>query len=182
MLFTVAGEGSRYALVPMSRTRILGTYLAVAGILQALLYFAMSVKAKQLDWLFYFDPRIGIFYFETAWQGANESVVPTILRWFTAAWILLLAGLLLGGRPLFKTYMVSEIILFLPSLMFFFLIIGANLNPAHGFSVGELLFPGLVALLFSVVPLILAFCSWRQLKTVPNSVGGSTKPLPLTAR
>ncbi len=65
--------------------------------------------------------------------------------------------MLLFGRPLVKTYIVSEIILSIPSVFFFLAIVWSNLSPAHGFSVGELLFPVLVMIAFSVVPLVLAF-------------------------
>ena len=144
----------------MTRYKILGTYLLVAGILQACLYLALSVSPS-LDWLFYFDPRIGIFFIESAWRGADETVVPSVLRWLTVGWILLLAALFLYGRPLIKTYVISEVVLLLPSVLFFIGIIFANLSPAHGFSVGELLFPVPVAIMFSAVPLGLAFWSRR---------------------
>jgi hypothetical protein len=145
----------------MRRKKILGAYLLVGGILQACLYLALSFSPK-LDWLFYFDPRIGIFFFESSWKGAEQTVTPSFLRWFTVGWILLLAVLFLSGRALIKTYIISEIVLLLPSILFFIGIVWANLSPAHGFSVGELLFPVLVTMIFSFVPLGLAFWSRRK--------------------
>ena len=65
--------------------------------------------------------------------------------------------MLLFGRQLVKTYIVSEIVLSIPNVFFFLAIVWANLSPAHGFSVGELLFPVVVMIAFSVVPLVLAF-------------------------
>jgi hypothetical protein len=138
------------------RTKTLGLYLILASLLQICLYLALSLSADKADWLFYFDPRLGIFFLESGVRGA-ELIIPGIFQWLSAIWILLLGLMLLFGRALVKTYIVSETILSIPSVFFFLAIVLANLSPAHGFSVGELLFPGLVMIAFSVIPLVLAF-------------------------
>jgi hypothetical protein len=138
------------------RTKTLGLYLLVGSILQLSLYLAMSLSTDKADWLFYFDPRIGIFFLEAGVRGA-ELVIPGIFQWLSAVWIFLLGLVMLFGRPAVKTYIVSELILSSPSVFFFLAIVWANLSPAHGFSVGELLFPVIVMIAFSVVPLVLAF-------------------------
>jgi hypothetical protein len=140
----------------LKRLKILGAYLITVCILQICVYLALSLSSEKYLWLFYFDPRIGLFFLESGLRGAEE-VTPGILRWLSAAWILVLGLFLFSGRPLIKTYIFSEIILLLPNLLFILAIIWANLSPAHGFSVGELFFPGLVMIAFSVVPLALAF-------------------------
>ena len=138
------------------RTKPLGLYLLVGSILQICLYLALSLSTDKADWLFYFDPRLGIFFLESGVRGA-ELIIPGLFQWLSAVWILLLGLMLLFGRPLVKTYIVSEIIFSVPSLFFFLAIAWANLSPAHGFSVGELLFPVIIMVAFSVVPLVLAF-------------------------
>jgi hypothetical protein len=138
------------------RTKTLGLYLLVVSILQICLYLAISLSSDKADWLFYFDPRLGIFFLESSLLGA-EQVTPGIFQWLSAVWILLLGLLLLFGRSLVKTYIVSEIILSAPGVFFFLAIVWANLSPAHGFSVTELIFPLFVLVTFSVIPLVLAF-------------------------
>jgi hypothetical protein len=138
------------------RTKTLGVYLLVGSILQLSLYLAMSLSTDKADWLFYFDPRIGIFFLESGVRGA-ELIIPGIFQWLSAVWIFLLGLMLLFGRPAVKTYIVSEVILSIPSVLFILAIVWANLSPAHGFSVGELLFRVIVTIAFSVVPLVLAF-------------------------
>jgi hypothetical protein len=149
---------NRYALpvMKLERAKILGVYLIAICSLQICLYLALSVAAEKYLWLFYFDPRIGVFFLETIIRG-SEQVVPGIFRWLSAVWILALGVFLFSGRPLIKTYVFSEIILFLPSLLFSLFIAAANLGPTHGFSVGELFIPILVMIVFSIIPLGLAF-------------------------
>ena len=48
--------------------------------------------------------------------------------------------MLLFGRPLLKTYIVSEFILSIPNVFFILAIVWSNLSPAHGFSAGELIY------------------------------------------
>ncbi|HEX8177234.1 MAG TPA: hypothetical protein VF543_19250 [Pyrinomonadaceae bacterium] len=142
----------------LKRTRILGVYVFVAGFLQLLIYIAMSTSPDKYEWLFYFDPRIGIFFFEIGIRG-SEPITPGIFRWLTAGWIFILGLILVLGRPIVKTYIVSELILMIPNVLFFLFIIWANLSPAHGFSIGELFIPALVMIVFSLIPLRLAFWS-----------------------
>jgi hypothetical protein len=69
---------------------------------------------------------------------------------------------LFSGRPLVKTYIASEIVFFIPTLFFTLLIAVVNMSPSHGFSAGELLFPILVLVIFSIVPLGLAvWLAWK---------------------
>jgi hypothetical protein len=134
-----AGDAGRYALLPMNRTRILGAYVVVAGLLHAVLYLLLSTSRNH-DWLFYFDPRIGTFFLETGWRGA-EQIVPGVVRWLTVGWLVMIGVLLFTGRTLIQAYIISEIILSLPNIFFFVVIVLANLSPAHWFSVGECSFP-----------------------------------------
>jgi hypothetical protein len=142
----------------LQRMKILGAYLLAIGFLQTCLYLAMSRWTYESDWLLYFDPRIGIFYLENLLRK-TEQIAPAFLRWLSAGWILLVGYLLLSGRAMVKTFIVSELILVLPNLCFFLYIIRANLSPSHGFSIGELSLPILVMVLFSFVPLWLAWWS-----------------------
>ena len=136
-------------------------YLLVASVLQICMYAVWSFSPEKLIAIFYFDPRIGLFYIESGIRGA-ELTAPGILQWLSGLWLLLISLLLLSGRPILKTYIISEIIVSIPTLFFFVVIVLANLSPAHGFSVGELFFPVLVMILFTIVPVILAFRIWRK--------------------
>lgn len=140
----------------LARVKFLGIYLIVICALQICLYLALSVGSEENLWLFYFDPRIGIFFFEAVLRGA-EQTAPGVLRWLSVVWILALGAFMLSGRPLIKTYIVSEIVLALPSLLFSLVIIAGNMSPAHGFSIGELFIPILIMIVFSIFPLGLAF-------------------------
>jgi hypothetical protein len=123
---------------------------------------ALSIS-RNCDWLCCFDARIGIGFFES-WVG-RAQMAPGILRWFTVAWILALGILLLTGRRLVKTYIVSEIVLSLPNILFFALIALLSLSSDPAYSIKQLLRPTIVMLIFSVVPLVLAFWSRRTVQT-----------------
>ena len=126
--------------------------------MQIAIYLALALSKGRADWLIYFDPRLGLFYFESGLRG-KEAVAPTLLRWLSAVWILALALFLLRGRRL-GTYIVSELVLSLPNVLFVATVLWANLSPAHGFSIAELLAPSMVMLVFSAVPMGIAV--WAQ--------------------
>jgi len=122
----------------------------------------MSISPERYQWLFYFNPRFGLYCVESVIKG--EPPPPGIFGWMSAAWVLALGLLLLSGRPLIKAYVISEVALSAPTLLFVFVVALANLSPAHGFPVGELFVPVCLMIIFSVVPLILAF--WARSKAV----------------
>jgi len=99
----------------------------------------MCASAERYGWLFYFDPRLGLFFVESGIRG--EQPPPGIFGWVSAAWVLALGLLLLTGRPLIRAYVISEVALSAPNLLFVFMVAWANMSPAHGFSVGELFVP-----------------------------------------
>lgn len=141
------------------RVKILGYFVLAVCVLQIAIYLALALSKGSADWLIYFDPRLGLFYFESGLRG-KEVVAPTLVRWLSALWIFGLALLLLSGRRLVRTYIVSELVLSLPNVLFVMAILWANLSPSHGFSIGELLVPLIVMLVVSAVPLGVAF--WAQ--------------------
>ena len=128
---------------------------------QICMYTAWSFSPEKLIAIFYFDPRIGLYFIESEIRG-TELTVPGILQWLSAIWLLLISLLLLSGRSILKTYIISEIIVLIPTLFFCALIVLANLSTTHGFSIGELFFPVLVMMLFTIVPVILAITIWRK--------------------
>lgn len=143
------------------RTTWLSLYLLMASLLQVGIYLAITFSPEKFIELFYFDPRIGLFFIESWIRGA-ELKAPGILQWLAAIWLMMISLLLFSGRAILKTYLISEIIASIPSLFFFVLIALANLSPAHGFSVGELFFPVLVMLVFTVIPAVSALMIWRK--------------------
>lgn len=143
------------------KAKWLSVYLLLASLLQICMYAVCSFSPEKLIAIAYFDPRIGLFFIESGIRGA-ELTIPGILQWLSAIWLLLISLLLLSGRSILKTYIISEIIVSIPNLFFVVVVVLANLSPAHGFSVGELFFPVVVMILFTSVPLILAFTMWRK--------------------
>lgn len=146
----------------IARTKVLGIILVVFSLLQIYLYFVLTFSSEHDLWLIYFDPRIGLFFLETVIRGA-EQVAPGVMRWLSSGWILALGIMMVARRPLVKTYIVSEILLFIPNIGFSLIVAAANLGATHGFSVGELFYPFLVMLVFSITPLSLAgWIMWRS--------------------
>jgi hypothetical protein len=80
----------------------------------------------------------------------------------------MLGGLMVFGHVWIKTYIVSEILLTLPNVLLAIGVILANMNPAHGFSVGELFVPALVMVPFTIIPLTLAFWSRKESSNVAS--------------
>lgn len=152
----------------MTCRKTLGIYLVVLALMQTALYIILAFSNK-LEWLFYFDPRIGITAFEEAiYLWGVEPNIPGIFGWISAGWLIIISIFFISGRPLIKTYIISELILAAPSLVFFSVIAFVNIRPSCGFSVGELIFPIPVFLVFSVLPLIIAFRCLREKKKLGN--------------
>ncbi len=149
-----------------NRVKILGWYVLAIAVLQIVIYATLSLSKGAADGLIYFDPRLGIFYFESGLRG-KEEVAPTLLRWVSALWLFGISICLLLGR-LVKVYVLSELALSFPNILFVLAIVWANLSPAHGFSMAELFFPLLVMIAFSIVPLGIAFWA-RRSKDEANS-------------
>jgi hypothetical protein len=151
-------------MINLKRVKILGAYVTVACALQICLYLAMLIPAERYERLFPFAVKqIALFYFD---PRLGLSVFVGIFSWVSAPWVLALGILLLSGRPLIRTYVISEVALSAPNLLFVIWVSSVNLSPAHGFSVGELSVPVCVMIIFSVVPLILAF--WARSKAVSS--------------
>lgn len=147
------------------RTKILGIYLIAICALQICLYFVIYfVAAKEDFWLLYFEPRVGTIVIIELFFRSTQQIVGGIFRAISVVWILALGLLMLSGRPLIKTYIVSEIFLALPSWIVFFIILvigGVGLSSANPETAAPFLkmvfIPILVAIFFTVIPLGLAF-------------------------
>jgi hypothetical protein len=148
------------------RAKILGIYLIAICALQSCLYLVMTfVAVKEHLWLLYFEPRVGsIVILELFVRGTQQIVLAGLLRGVTVVWILALGLLMLFRRPLIKTYIVSEIMLALPTLLLFLvlaLIGAANLTETR-FELGRtflgmIFIPILVSVFFTLIPLGWAF-------------------------
>lgn len=135
--------------------RVLGFYLLTMGVLQACLYCWMAFGHAPLS-AFYLDPRTGIYFLESMVLG-NEAQSTSLLRWVACA-ALTVCGLgLILRRSWLGIYWNIERALALPSVLFFALVIAANSSPAHGFSIGELLIPIPIFVVFTCVPLYSAY-------------------------
>ena len=81
----------------VKRTTILGVYVLAAGLLQVYFYLVMAMSKDEEGWLFYFDPRIGIFFLESIIRE-KEQIAPGVFRWLSAAWISIIGVVLVLGR------------------------------------------------------------------------------------
>lgn len=150
----------------MTKPEILAVYLTAVALLQAGLYFS-SFGPHGMGAALYLDPRIGIDAWLTGGAMDPEArsrltEVSQQIRWASAAWILCLGVLLTFRKPVIQVYVLSECVLSLPNLLFFGMVILANMNPGHGFSIGELSIPLVVFSVFTVVPLSMAIQEWRS--------------------
>jgi hypothetical protein len=157
-----AGEGDEYMKMNLNLdikwSRVLGSYLLLIAALQSFVYLKMLVN-EGMDY-FYFDPRIGILAFSDIMRVLNSS--DTILfEWLTAGWLGFLGILFIIGRSPLITYIVSELILSGPSILFFIFVIIMSTNPSDGFSVQELPYPSIVLTFTTFVPLTFILCCAR---------------------
>lgn len=148
----------------LARVKFLGIYLIAICSLQICLYFILILNPNDRRVLLSFEPRIGIFYMEVvfrAYLSPAAPVVHSIFSWLTAVWILTLGIFLSLGRPLLKTYIISEIIFFLPSLLLNLMVVVVMLSAGRRISIYDL-FTTLIPLAFSIIPLVWAiWLAWR---------------------
>jgi hypothetical protein len=139
-------------------TRVLGGYLQLVVILQIVVYIQIYIGNHAF---FYFDPRIGIpVLLEDILRIERYNSI--LIEWLSAIWICVLATLMILGKSIVKIYVVSELFLSIPNLIFIGIVIAMNMEPTHGFSIHELLYPIIVMLVATIVPLILVFMKIRK--------------------
>jgi len=141
--------------------RFLGAYLVVVASIQVVLYVA-SLSGGSLS-LVYYDPRIGLFFLET--MARQHEVYPGGLSWLSAI-VLAVLGVQVRRNPArVRRYLLLEPAMALPTLLMVVMVTAANLSPAHGFSVGELVMPLAVLAVATIVPYGLA---WKIRSTLAN--------------
>ncbi|HYE73935.1 MAG TPA: hypothetical protein VEF04_11425, partial [Blastocatellia bacterium] len=96
----------------MRNQRILGSYLTIVGVAQILLYLSINFS-KELDWLFYFDPRFGLFALDSI---LTQGEKPGVLCWLSTVWLISTGIMLIYEMRVIKTYLIGEAILALPSV------------------------------------------------------------------
>jgi hypothetical protein len=121
---------------------------------------AMSLWPDQFYWLFYLNPRLGLHLLELL-ATRREGSIPSLFQWLSAVWILGLGTMLLSGRSLIKTYLVSEILLSLPNVLLLVVTLTTSLSPLRGLPLGWTLSSLLVMTVYSLVPLALGFRARR---------------------
>jgi hypothetical protein len=78
------------------RATPLSLYLVFASLLQISLYVAWTLSPEQLGAIFYFDPRIGLFFIESGFR--TELNAPGVLQCLSATWLLVISLLMVSGR------------------------------------------------------------------------------------
>jgi hypothetical protein len=129
--------------------RVVGLYICCVAIGQLALYSIVHFNRDAM-WLSYFDPRIGL----AAFQGLflHGTRYPAYLSWLSAM-VLAVVGIgLIRNVYGITLYLFAEALFTLPTLMFFAMVLISNMSPAHGFSVGELVWPSLMFVVCSAIP------------------------------
>lgn len=116
----------------------LSVLIAFLCLAQLALYF-VGLLSDLGGLAFYLDPRIGwCALFGNTIQGER---VYTLARFIFPACTGAAAFLMRRWGPGLCVYLVLELLLSLPTLVFFALVLKVSMSPAHGFSVGELPLP-----------------------------------------
>lgn len=145
------------------RPKILPAYLATVAIWQAMIYAGISLGP---DSSIYFDPRIGFWLLG---EGTSVRGALGMVQWLSVIILLILAGAIAIHDRTIALYLVIEPLLAMPTLVFFFLVLWANISPSHGFSVAELSIPVLVFVVCTVVPWTWAAMLFRSRAHRPAS-------------
>ena len=150
-------------------SQILGMYIVLVAIVHLCTYSAIILSSNDLDWLFYFDSRIGLFFAESVIKysmlGSSEETPPALLSWFIEVGLLVLGAFIIKGKQLIKSYIIIEGILSIPFLFFFFIVFAAGMSANHGFSVAELFIPSITILICCILPMGYAAWILRRYKT-----------------
>ncbi len=88
---------------------MLGVYLVVLSCCQFVVYAWLS----QITGL---DPRVGISMVVERMLGGSHQVTEAS-EWTSALWLLGVAILFVSGKNIFKTYVVSEVVLAIPTVV-----------------------------------------------------------------
>lgn len=138
--------------------RILGCYLLCIAGWQCFIYSQDDSANLQL---LYFDPRIGITaILEDVLRISRYDSI--LFDWLIAGWLGVLGILMIVGKSIIRTYVISELILSAPNFVFFWLVIIVNMNPAHGFSIRELYYPVIMMVITTIMPFMIIY--WRMKK------------------
>lgn len=112
------------------------------------------MRPHELDFAFHLDPRLGLFALESVVLGdevypAVSGVLSALVLAALAVWVWRTAEGLVG-------YIVAESAMMAPTVVFFVVVLIANIGPTHSFSLRELVFPLPIWALASGLPLAIA--------------------------
>jgi len=144
--------------IELKWTRILGCYLLCVAAFQ--IYVSIEIANGEIVF-FYILPHFGIHAFLLGIVGTYNLM---LIEWLTAGWIIALAVLFLLGQSPIKIYIISEILLSMPSFFFICLVIIASMKRTHGFSPLELMLPVIIMLITAFIPIGLILW-WRIRKS-----------------
>jgi hypothetical protein len=150
-------------LAGLSMKLKLSIYVGCVALGQLILY-AKAYYDPRARWLFYFDPRIGLFFFESGLRGSTSPQFPALSSVVSAVILAAVGVGLVLEKLSVLTYLIVEALMTLPNLAFVGWIAMANLSPAHGFSVGELVLPAIVFAVASGFPLWFGVKIYRSAK------------------
>lgn len=152
----------------------LGIYITIVALAHLGIYVILNLSPDKLGWLFYFDSRIGLFFFETVIKH-REGIPPAVSAWIIEIVCLIIGLSMISGKNLLKVYFIIESILTIPYVLFFLLITAIGMSSNHGFSPAELLLPNIVVLISSIFPLLYAMrILWRIRRNTNLSITDNT--------
>jgi len=107
--------------------------------------------------LFNLDPRIGLFFRETIVRRAEHF--PAILNWLSAIALVAIGIYIVRAKCGTGVYLLAELFLAVPSVLFFVNIAAADFCANHGFSRNELVHPVASFTNVTLIPVGLAVAS-----------------------
>ncbi|MCI0540333.1 MAG: hypothetical protein L0Z50_34455 [Verrucomicrobiales bacterium] len=139
-------------MLQFTKARILGWYLVFAALLEFGAYRSARISVV-------LRPRAGWTALLVT-QGMNGDVATALPELFSAFWLLSFGILLIGWKRPMKTYVTSEVLLAVPTLLFAtgLLISGGG----HVFFFADGFKMLLISLIFTFFPILLAFFVIRE--------------------
>lgn len=143
--------------------RFLGIYLVILGAYEVIVTITSTFQET-----FPVSPRLGWIYMYEFTFGPHSAYIDyaflffPVLEYLSAAWLLLLGGLMLRGVSVQKTYLIGEALLSAPTVVLFIIVVSRLVSLVSWEGIDFALFLLATVTIFSIFPMCLAFLQLRQ--------------------